>query len=84
MKDCLMKRPKFTHDNLLKELSLSSPEDYENYLRMDHSTFLDLLNRVEPFIKKRDTNMRDCIPVSNTFKHFVLSCNSQQANHLRS
>ena len=65
MKDWLRKRHKFTHDNLLKELCVSSPEDYENYLRMDHSTFLDLLNKVEPLIKKQDTIMRDCIPVSN-------------------
>ena len=64
VKDWYRKQAEFTHENLLQELLLSSPEDYENYLRMNHSTFLDLLQRVEPLIKKKkqDTNMRDSIP----------------------
>lgn len=59
------KRSSFAHDNLLQELSISAPADYENYLRMDHLTFLDLLQRVQPLIKKENTIMRDSIPASN-------------------
>jgi len=52
------KRHTFSHHNVLDELSLSSPLDYRRYLRMDHSTVLELLDMVTSFIFKRDTYLR--------------------------
>lgn len=63
-KDWLKKRHEFTHDNLLQELVISSPLDYNNFLRMDKETFIDLLGMVMPLIWKVDTKMRDAISAS--------------------
>ncbi|CAI6358397.1 unnamed protein product [Macrosiphum euphorbiae] len=63
-KEWFLKRNKYTHHNLLDELLLTSNEDYANFLRMDHSTFMELLEKVEPYIKKKDTNMRSAIPAN--------------------
>lgn len=57
-------RHKYTHENLLKELLFSSPEDYVNFLRMDGETFSNLLELIRPQIEKQDTNMRSSIPAS--------------------
>ena len=59
-KDWLLKRQKFSHISLLEELRLES-DDWFNYLRMDHDTYLELLSAVTPYIEKRDTNMRQAI-----------------------
>ena len=61
MKELFKKRSKFTHENLLKDLLLSAPADYENYLRMDRETFMDLLEMTTPLIQKMDTKLRDSI-----------------------
>jgi hypothetical protein len=50
-KEWFLKRTKYTHHNLLDELLLTSNEDYANFLRMDHSTFMELLEKVETYIK---------------------------------
>ncbi|XP_042212587.1 protein ALP1-like [Homarus americanus] len=63
MKEWHIKRPKFSHDALLKELVVSS-KDYNNLLRMDDETFVELLEKVKPYIKKEDTILRDAIPAS--------------------
>ena len=64
VKDWHKKRKTFSHYNLLQELVISSPADYKNFLRMDKTTFIDLLEMVMPFIRKEDTNMRDAISAS--------------------
>jgi hypothetical protein len=64
MKEWFKKRHTFSHHNLLDELRLSSPSDYKNYLRMDNSTFSELLEMVTPFIFKRSTHLREAIPPS--------------------
>ena len=64
MKELFKKRSKFTHENLLKELLLSAPADYENYLRMDREIFMDLLEMTTPLIQKMDTKLRDSISAS--------------------
>ncbi|XP_071056018.1 putative nuclease HARBI1 [Onthophagus taurus] len=51
----------FSHIKLLKELEVSSTEDYNNFLRMDLELFHDLLFKVKPFIEKQNTQMRDSI-----------------------
>ena len=64
MKELFKKRSKFTHENLLQELLLSAPADYENYLRMDRENFMDLLEMTTPLIQKMDTKLRDSISAS--------------------
>lgn len=59
-KDWLLKRTQYSHVNLLKELRFH-PKDWHNYLRMNEETYLDLLSRVSPFLKKEDTVMRTAI-----------------------
>jgi len=63
-KRMVFKKTKYTHHNLLDELLLTLNEDYANFLRMDHLTFMELLEKVEPYIKKKDTNMRSAIPAN--------------------
>lgn len=59
-KDWLKKRGIYSHINLLEELRLE-PRDWMNYLRMDATTYEELLNYVGPIIKKEDTVMRAAI-----------------------
>nr|CAH7727851.1 unnamed protein product [Callosobruchus chinensis] len=47
--------------NLLRELRTCEPTDFQNYLRMDSSTFDELLELVTPFMRKEDTIMRQSI-----------------------
>ncbi|CAH1990330.1 unnamed protein product [Acanthoscelides obtectus] len=61
MKEWLKKRSLFSHANLLKELQVSSPLDYKNYLRMNSTTFGELLALVTPYIQKKDTILREAI-----------------------
>jgi hypothetical protein len=55
-----LERNNFTHIDLLQELKCF-PKDWSNYLRMDESTYLQLLSMVTPYINKEDTNMRKAI-----------------------
>ncbi|XP_066990473.1 uncharacterized protein [Macrobrachium rosenbergii] len=64
MKEWYKKRCELSHQCLLNELLVSSPEDYRNYLRMDHDTFMNLLTMVSPIIEKKTTQLRDAIPAS--------------------
>jgi len=59
MKEWLKKRNTFSHHNLLDELRLSSPSDYRNYLRIDYTTFSELLNMISPMIEKQSTCMEN-------------------------
>ena len=59
-KDWLLKRDQISHTNLMKELKLD-PDEWRNYMRMDESTYLELLNMVTPFITGKDTVMRRCL-----------------------
>ena len=58
-KDWLLKRNNLSH-NLLKELKLE-PGDWYNYLRMDSETYLELLQKVTPRIRKCDSVMRRAV-----------------------
>jgi len=64
MKDWLEKRNEYIHENLLKDLRLSEPSDFQNFLRLDATSFDDLLKMITPRIEKRNTTMRDAIPPS--------------------
>ncbi|KAK9702578.1 hypothetical protein QE152_g29854 [Popillia japonica] len=65
MKDWFKKRDETnTHENLLRELKLSEPTDFRNFLRLDGTLFDELLRLVTPEIRKQNTIMRDAIPPS--------------------
>ena len=64
MKECLKKRNEYTHENLLKDLRLSEPSAFQNFLRLDATLFDDLLKMITPRNEKRNTTMRDAIPPS--------------------
>ncbi len=49
-KQWLLCRSQYTHENLLADVRLTSPQDYKDFLRIDSETFHKLLNLVTPFI----------------------------------
>lgn len=61
-KNWLANREKYYHMSLLRELRDNNPDDFKNYLRMDASTFDELLNLMKPHLSKQDTAMRRSIP----------------------
>lgn len=63
MKEWLKKREQYSHVLLLNEIRITEPEDYKNYFRMNDITFEKLLKLVTPFLLRKDTNMRRCLPV---------------------
>lgn len=63
-KQWLIDREKYTHEKLLKELKVSEPDDFRNFLRMNGELFDELLALITPEIEKKDTVMRDAIPAS--------------------
>jgi len=48
MKEWLKKRNESTHENLLKDLRLSEPSDFQNFLRLDATSFDALLKMITP------------------------------------
>ena len=58
----IRRRPQFgAFHALLKELSTEDPPSFRNFLRMDQTTFEELLTLVSPLIKRQDTVMREAI-----------------------
>ena len=53
VKEWLKNRPRYTHVNLMTELSIISPWEFRQFVRMDIDTFHELLALVEPLIKKK-------------------------------
>jgi len=64
VKKWLLKREIYSHTVLLKEISVTEPEDYQNYFRMNERLYTMLLEKVQPFIKREDTVMRRSISAS--------------------
>jgi len=64
MKEWLKKRNEYTHESLLKDLRLSKPSDFQNFLRLDATSFEELLKMITPRIEKRTATMRNAIPPS--------------------
>jgi hypothetical protein len=60
-KEWYLKRAKFSHMNLLRELRVLSKSDLQNFLRMNETHFQLLLTKVAPHISKQNTIMRDAI-----------------------
>ena len=46
---------------LMKELEREDPKSLKNFIRMDKTTFVELLEKVSPLIIKKDTTMRPAI-----------------------
>lgn len=61
VKEWIAKRKQYCHLNLLKEIQISDPKDFQNYFRMNVHIYNKLLSMVEPLITKMDTNMRESI-----------------------
>lgn len=49
------------YHQLVQELRLTDISSYRNFLRMDHATFAELLQKVTPLIKCEDTVLRTAI-----------------------
>lgn len=47
---------------VFKELEFEDPGSFKNFCRMSSKTFYFLLEKTEPFIKRQDTVLRECIP----------------------
>ena len=58
MKEWLKKRNEHTHENLLKDLRLSEPSDFQNFLRLDAPSFDDLLKMITTGIEKRKLSLQ--------------------------
>ena len=46
------KRNEYTHENLLKDLGLSEPSDFEHFMRLDATSFDEVLKMITPRIEK--------------------------------
>ncbi|GFT75781.1 protein ALP1-like [Trichonephila clavipes] len=54
----------YIYENLMKELALEDSESYRRFLRMDVSTFKELVALVSPSIERKNTSMRKAIPAA--------------------
>jgi hypothetical protein len=54
MKDWLKKSNEYTNENLLKYLRLSEPSDFQNVLRLDATSYDELIKIITPRIEKRN------------------------------
>lgn len=61
VKEWISKRKQYTHLNLLNEVKVSDPKDFNNYFRMNFDNYNTLLSMVAPLITKANTNMRESI-----------------------
>jgi hypothetical protein len=62
--DWLQNREKYSRVVLLKEIVVTESEDHRNYFRMSEGAFDKLLRMVETFLIRKDTNMRESLPVN--------------------
>jgi hypothetical protein len=73
MKEWLKKkRNEYTHENLLEDLRLSQLSDFQNFPRLDATSFDELLKMVTS-IEKRNTTMLDATPPSQLLSITLLS-----------
>jgi hypothetical protein len=48
------KKNEYTNENLLKDIRLSEPSDFQNFLRLDTTSFDELLKMITPRIEKKE------------------------------
>jgi hypothetical protein len=75
MKEWLKKRNAYTHENLLKDLRLSEASDFQNFLRLDATSFDELLKMITARIEKRNTTTRDAMRLSITLRYLATGNN---------
>jgi hypothetical protein len=64
VKEWYKERGKYTHLNLLREISETHAEsDYKNYCRMNEQLFNELLTKITPYLTRKYTVMRDSLSV---------------------
>jgi hypothetical protein len=64
VKEWYKKRGKYTHLNLLREISETHAEsEYENCYRMNEQHFNELLKKITPYLTRKGTVMRDSFSV---------------------
>ena len=63
-KKLFLQLSKFGYTKLLRELSQNEPSDFKNFQRMDVEPYNELLQMLEPLIRKQTTNNRQ--PISLT------------------
>ena len=62
MQEGYKKRGKYTHLNLLREISETHAEsDYKNYYRMNEQLFIEMLIKITPHLTRKNTVMRDTL-----------------------
>lgn len=54
---------RYNATNMLHDIQVNPSRKFDNFCRMSSVDFEYLLNKIGPFIAKKDTNMRKCIPV---------------------
>lgn len=60
----ILRRKQLGHsDNLLRELAAECPTRYRNFMRMTEDNFKTLLSMLSPNLQRRDTIMRDAVPL---------------------
>ena len=59
----LRKQSQGAFPNLCQELEYEEPSDYQNYARLFPEQFHRLTELVDPLLRRRNTNYRDCISV---------------------
>lgn len=57
----LLERNNHSHVSTLRNMEITTPKHYKNFLRMDAETYEELLRCITPAIQKKDTYMRDAI-----------------------
>ncbi|KAK3784021.1 hypothetical protein RRG08_025215 [Elysia crispata] len=75
-KNLLLQRRNYGHANLLKEIRVSEPEDFRDFLRVDAQFFDELFSLFEPLIRKKDTMMRSSSPPSERLSTTLRSTTS--------
>jgi hypothetical protein len=66
------KRNEYTYENLLVDVRLSEPSDFQNFPRLDATSFDELLKMVTSRIEKSNSTMRDTIPQSQLLSITIL------------
>ncbi|KAJ8937241.1 hypothetical protein NQ314_011996 [Rhamnusium bicolor] len=77
-KEWFLRRNKYSHMTLLKELDQTEPLDFKNYLRMDSNMYTSLLVLIRDRITKQDTIMRKAISAEEklvaTLRYLATGC----------
>ena len=57
------RRKQSSYHNLMQELRLNDSEGFRRYVRMDYTSFLELVEMIRPAVQRVDTILRKCVSV---------------------